>query len=437
MVSQRSWLNVLVSNFCYNPYQSISQKDKNLDLKSKEIVILRDLAKRVAEIAALPEQDIKRKLWYQHNALKSEKVMVLCFPENGWAELLPDSVLQTKDPLFREMENNLRMNIYMHEHIHDDNVLDNFYDLNYVYERSDYGLTMKKIKSTMETGSYTWEAPLKDLEDIEKLKPCTITIDQAKTKERIELAQEVFGDILKVRLKGGFFWGVGLTWKLIDLRGLEQVMIDLSENSEWLHRVMQFLQKNMMQELNFYEKNNLLSLNNDNDYVGSGGLGFTHELPQDDFNGRVRLKDMWGFAEAQPLTGVSPRMLDEFSLQYELPLLARFGLNCYGCCEPLDKKYSLVKKVPNLRRVSVSPFADVEIAARELQDKYIFSWKPSPTDMANPHFDERKIREYIQRTLDIAKGCVLEIVLKDLTTVNHDPSRIDRWTSIAKELTKG
>jgi hypothetical protein len=37
--------------------------------------------------------------------------------------------------------------------------------------------------------------------------------------------------------------------------------------------------------LDFLEKNNLLSLNNESTYVGSGGFGWTHELPQKDFDG--------------------------------------------------------------------------------------------------------------------------------------------------------
>ena len=78
-----------------------------------------------------------------------------------------------------------------------------------------------------------------------------------------------------------------------------------------------------------------LTLNNENVYIGSGGFGFTDELPQPGFDGRVRLKDLWGSASTQIFVDVSPAMHEEFALQYEARVLNRFGLVTYGCCEPL------------------------------------------------------------------------------------------------------
>ncbi|MDP7287961.1 MAG: hypothetical protein QGH94_08205, partial [Phycisphaerae bacterium] len=76
----------------------------------------------------------------------------------------------------------------------------------------------------------------------------------------------------------------------------------------------------------------------------------TDELPQADFTGRVRLIDMWGFCESQETVGVSPEMFEEFVFPYQMPILERFGLNCYGCCEPLDNRWHVVKRFPRLRR---------------------------------------------------------------------------------------
>ena len=75
-------------------------------------------------------------------------------------------------------------------------------------------------------------------------------------------------------------------------------------------------------------------------------------------------------------------MFGEFIFPYQLPLLERFGLNCYGCCEPLDRRWSVVKQVPRLRRVSVSAWADWAKMAELLGDRYIFSLKPRPVDLA-------------------------------------------------------
>ncbi|MFH1614308.1 MAG: hypothetical protein ABIG61_04390 [Planctomycetota bacterium] len=81
-----------------------------------------------------------------------------------------------------------------------------------------------------------------------------------------------------------------------------------------------------MAKLDFLEKNGLLSLNNDGNYVGSGGFGWTDELPAKGFDEkRVRCSDMWGFAESQETVGVPTDMFEEFVFQYQLPLLERFG----------------------------------------------------------------------------------------------------------------
>jgi hypothetical protein len=206
------------------------------------------------------------------------------------------------------------------------------------------------------------------------------------------------------------------------------------DNPEWLHSVMAFLRDGTMRELDVLEREGVLSLNNENDYVGSGGLGYSRELPASDFDGKVRACDMWGFAESQELTAVGPAMFEEFALRYQMPLLSRFGLNCYGCCEPLDAKYEAIKKVPNLRRVSVSPFADLQRAAEALQSDYIFSWKPHPADLAARSFDEDCVRSMVGHALEAARGCVLEMILKDTHTCNSEPERFDLWNRVVREV---
>jgi hypothetical protein len=169
------------------------------------------------------------------------------------------------------------------------------------------------------------------------------------------------------------------------------------------------------------------------DYAGSGGTCYTRQLPAPDYAGKARCKDTWGFAESQEYALVSPRMYYEFGIKYQAPLLERFGLNCYGCCEGLTDKLDLViKHIPNLRRISISPWTDVRVAAERLQDKYIFSWKPNPACMANP-YDPVAIRQNIRSTFEIARGCAIEVILKDTHTCDYQPQRIEEWVRIAQE----
>ena len=84
-----------------------------------------------------------------------------------------------------------------------------------------------------------------------------------------------------------------------------------------------------------------------------------------------------------------------------------------------------------MRRVSVNPWTNREIAATELEDKYIYSWKPNPASVING--SEEGQREDVRKTLEIAEGCKLEVILKDTHTVAGHPEKISRWIQLARE----
>jgi hypothetical protein len=44
------------------------------------------------------------------------------------------------------------------------------------------------------------------------------------------------------------------------------------------------------------------------------------------------------------------------------------------------------------------------------------------------------IRQSIAETLRAAKNCVLEMILKDTHTCNHQPERLHTWVRIANEM---
>lgn len=403
-------------------------------LPPADVKTLRSLAHRVAEIAALPEQKERERLWRATNGLRPLRPVVFCSPEGAWEELLPESACSCTDPLARAWERGLRMRLYAWEHFDDDAVLDDRFNVGYVYEDGGWGLEPQRMHSTQARGAYRWSGALVDDDDLTRLHPPKVTVDHVATQERLGLAHEVFDGLLRVELKGRFWWSTALIGELAQLRGLEQIMLDMCERPAWVHRVMRYLMEGRLRWLEDLENQSLLALNNGNDYVGSGGFGWTDELPASEFDAvRVRSADMWGFAEAQEITGVSPSMHDEFVLQYQIPLLERFGLNCYGCCEPLHHKFDIVKKIPKLRRISISPWCDRRVAAEALEDRYVYSWKPHPAYLADVEFSPEAVRTYIRGALEDSRGCVVEMVLKDTHTCNGDPDRFDLWTRIAKE----
>jgi hypothetical protein len=126
-------------------------------------------------------------------------------------------------------------------------------------------------------------------------------------------------------------------------------------------------------------------------------------------------------------------MFEEFIYRYQLPVMQRFGLNCYGCCEPVDTRWHILKKIPNLRRLSVSAWADRVKMAEYLEDKYVYSWKPNPALLAVPHLQEDEARKYVRETLETSKGCILEIVMKDNHTIGKNPKNVINWVKVVRE----
>jgi len=405
-----------------------------LVISKVERAVLRRLAGQVADIAARPIEDEKRDLWYRHNALEPTRPVIFCDPENGWNEIISPRELECEGQLARKWEMDLRKEIFWGTQMGDDYTVGPYFNVFHVHSG---GLEEWGLKETViggkDGGSYRWDSPIKSEEDLAKLHYPEIRVDYQATDRLVEMAEETLGDLLTVRLRTNWWWTLGMTMRVAFLRGLEQLMYDMMDNPELVHRIMAFMRDGTLALLEYLEAENLLSLNNDGAYVGSGGLGWSKELPQPDFDGKVRLCDMWGFAESQETVGVSPQMYGQYIFPYQLPILERFGLNCYGCCEPLDVRWPYVEQIPNLRRVSVSPWADVSVMADMLGDRYVFSLKPSPSDLAVKTLDEVRVRASLRETFRITRDCRVEAIMKDNHTIGNNPQNVIRWCQIARE----
>jgi hypothetical protein len=231
-------------------------------VEERDKELLRDLGKRVAEIAKGEKEEEKRRLWYSHNSLKPVRPMVLCFPEGSWDELLPWDSLKSQDPLARSWEYGLRMRLYIYEHFSDDEVIDDRFYVGYVYTDSGWGEFPSYTRPEVYKGAYKWDPPIKEYEDLSKLHFPEIRIDMEETNRRLELARDVFDGILKVELKSSFWWSFGLIGELALLRGMDQMMIDMCEAPQEVHRAMNFLMEGRISWLERLEDMGVLSLNN-------------------------------------------------------------------------------------------------------------------------------------------------------------------------------
>jgi hypothetical protein len=402
--------------------------------------ILRQLAEKQAEISSLPIHKEKIAEWTRLNANKPGRPLVW-INEIPWHEMDVNAELklQTKDPFCRRVEQILRKTIYQWNHMPADMIVtDKFYSPLVIHDTGfgiseDVDVTLTDGKSDIVSRDFR---PQIDSEkDLEKIKTPVITHDKEASERNYQVLVNIFGDILTIEKIGIVHYWFSPWDELIRWWDVQKAMMDLILRPELVHQAMERLVNAYLSRLQQWKNLNLLSVTNGNYRVGSGGLGYTDELPQDDFNHKhVRTIDQWGCSTAQIFSDVSPEMHEEFALRYEKRWLEQFGLNYYGCCEPLHNKMDILKSIPNLRKISMSPWADVEKMVQKTNGNYVLSYKPNPAVFATNQWNAKQVKSTLIEVLEKTKGCAVEIIMKDISTVQYKPQRLWEWAKIAMDM---
>ncbi|OGV62961.1 MAG: hypothetical protein A2498_05765 [Lentisphaerae bacterium RIFOXYC12_FULL_60_16] len=402
----------------------------------KEAKTLRDLAKRVAAVAAEPEQEVKADHWRRHNGLERVRPMVLIFPEGSWREMLPDTQLTGTSEFARRLERDFRVRLYYAEHLPDDNVIEAVVGTPIINWDTGWGLQGETKRPAAATGAYHIEPVIRSEADVDRLVLPQLRVDWDETARIEAVMHELFDGILAVERRGAGNYGIAPLDHYATLRGIDNLFMDLLDHPEMVHRAVRRIVDGHIGMAKAFEEMGVFRLCNRNQYVGSGGTSYSTELPGPDYDGkRVRPMDLWGFATAQIFSEVSPEMHEEFALQHEKRFLELFGLNCYGCCEPLHLKLDAIfRHVPRLRRVSISPWANVAMSAEKLGNRCIFSWKPNPAIVAGEVWDPGRVRAILTEFCEQTRDCVVEMILKDTHTCRNHPERMWDWVRIAREV---
>ena len=410
-----------------------------MEFSRKDTEVLRSLAAEKAEIAALPIHARKRDMWTRMNRLELVKPM-LWMNERPWHEIGVYEQCQCENPFAYFVEQKLRKELYQWEHMPLDNVVENWIECPMAV--GDTGFGIEEVSEERHTNegtiySHGFIPQIKHPKDIEKITNPVVTHNVAETEVRLQALSEAVGDIIPVKKRGvPHLWFA--PWdELIRWWGVQEAMMDLVLRPQMVHDIMARLVEAYLCRLDQCIELNVLSPNNDNHRVGSGGYGYSDELPAPHHDGwHHRPADLWGNAAAQIFSEVSPEMHAEFAVQYEIRWMERFGLNYYGCCEPLHHKLDILKDVPNLRKISISPWADLDRAAQQMRGKYVISYKPNPAIFAERDWDLDRAKADLQRALSKMEGCCVEIIAKDLSTVQNEPHRLWEWSKMAAEVTE-
>ncbi len=413
---------------------------EEIRLEQFEIDVLRKLAEEWAEIAALPIHKEKAVLWQKLNDLESKRPMV-------WINEIPWHEMNYKDELTVHCKNNwaksqedlMRKTLYQWRHMPGDMIINPWLDCPLSIHSTDFGMIedvdLAITDNTSDVVSRHFNIQINDIDDLEKIKMPKITHNEKATELRFQAMNEIFGDIIPVKKQGQtHIWFTPWDY-LIRWWGVQEAMMDLIMRPDMVHAFYEKMVQAWMVELDQFEAKNLLSLDCNNTRIGSGGYGQTKVMPGENFiPDWVKPHNMWGCSNAQIFSDVSPEMHWEFAIEHDLKWMERFKLTYYGCCEPLAGKGHLLKKIPNLRKVSCSPWNDTKKAIKELGSDYVLSRKPSPAIFALSDFDPAQARKEIREFLDQTEGnCHVETIMKDISTVKYDPQRLWDWEKICME----
>ena len=407
-----------------------------LNLREKEL--LRELAKQYMEIAVLPEQSQKRELWKALNRSNMERPMVV-IDQLPWNELNTDGSLtcQVADPFWRRVEYALRRTLYQWRHFPVDMVVEPILYIPMAISGTGYGVEIQQQTRATEAGnsvvSHQYINQFETEEDLEKISDMHFTLDREETQRRWEMARELFDGIAPVRLSSQNTFHLGIWDRISMLMGVENAYIDLMDRPEFIHQILQRFTRSV---INGIRECNALGIHDDTANTCHCSYVYTDQLLPDFGQGKgPQSQNCWAYGMAQLFSSVSPAITKEFELPYISRMAEHFGMIYYGCCDRLDDRLEMVKTIPHLKKISCSPWSDRDAFAEKIGPSLIMSAKPNPALIAGAQVDEEAVRRDLRHTLDSARrnGVNLEIILKDISTVQHQPQRLTRWAEIAME----
>lgn len=412
-------------------------------LPPEERNYLRGLARRQAEIAALPVMAQRRQMWTDMNDGKPGARPP--FVIETWTfdrDFMPSSIFRCQSDFGRHLEGQFLRNIRHHEILDDDHVCPDTLDMGWHVWCNEFGIdipmTFAKDSEGVVTG-YHFECPIQDLQDgFDRIQPATFGVNRDSTREEQTFLQETFGDILPVVIRSGTYGNNCLTQRLMRLMTMETFFLAMYDCPDKLHGVMALLRDNASRMAHWAEQEGLLVLNNSNQCTCGTCFNFTTLLPKSAVApGQVKLSDMWSGMDSQETVGVSPELFHEFCFPYYRDLAAMYGLVYWGCCEPADPIWEMsLSKLPNLKAVSISRWANQAYMAEAMAGKgLIFSRKPNPNLLGvDVQLNEEAWATEIRETLEITAGknLPLEFVVRDVYSMHGNLDKPRRAVELAR-----
>lgn len=398
--------------------------------------VLRELACRYSELAHLEVQRERLARYAAGNDLEIARPVVL-IDEVPWGEIRDPNLDNVCSPGVHWLEGHLRRTLYQWKHFQVDMVVPPVYRIAKQTSSTGIGIKVQDVQIKGDTGAYIashqYADQLSTDEDLARVRLPEISYQREATETKLAVAREVFDGLLEVGAHGTVC--VYNIWdEIARYRGVENLLMDLAERPEFMHRTAARFAEVAAATFRQYEELGLLDPFQIHLHCTPG---CSKDLPAPGFAGKARAKDVWGRCAAQILGSVSPAMHDEFDLAYNHRLFAGCGLLYYGCCEPLDRKIDILRqRFANLRKISITPWADPVRAAERIGSDFVLAAKPNPSFVAGPVFDPGPVREEIARYCEacLKHKTPLEFVLKDISTIANRPELLAGWAATVNEV---
>ena len=404
--------------------------------------ILRELVRRYAQAA---QEDCNAQRLALHKAVNDLHPIrpVVLINEIPWNELDFDGslTLHCQDPYFRSVEQTLRRTLFQWKYFPADMTITPFLPVQKVIHSTGIGVEIhEEIRATDETNhivSHKYESQFATEQDLEKLHEPVITYDQEATWNTFVKLSEAVGDLIPVQIVGeatGYDLGCK-NWDIIaNFMTVDDLLYGMIDEPEFMHKLAGKLTDIFLSTVRQYEELNLIDPFPQ--YLHCTGAS-SDDLKKEPLDmEHVRAKNVWGRGLAQILSTVSPEMHDEFDITYMKRAMEPFGLVYYGCCEPLDRKIDILRQLPNLRKISISPWADAARSAQAIGRDYVASVKPNPANVAAGRLDKAVIQQELSGILTACRTheTPCELVLKDISTASHCLENLIEWEQIAMRL---